>query len=71
MKLGIIWWHNGLHKCRQKSMELIAVAALLRKKELVSVGDVLRRKSILRTIDSSGGGGLKNNRIMLYKDILG
>ena len=37
-------------------MELVAVAALLKMKELVSVGDVLGRKSILRTIDSSGGG---------------
>ena len=33
-------------------MELVAVTALLRTGELVSVDDVLRRKSILGTIDS-------------------
>jgi len=37
-------------------MELTVVAALLRTEELVSVDDVLGRKSILGTIDSSGGG---------------
>ena len=37
-------------------MELIAVAALLRMEELISVDDVFERKTILRTIDSSGGG---------------
>ena len=37
-------------------MELVAVATLLRAEELVSVDDVLGRKSILRIIDSSGGG---------------
>jgi len=37
-------------------MELAVVAALLRTEELVSVDDVLGRKSILGTIDSSGGG---------------
>jgi len=37
-------------------MELVAVAALLRTEELVSVDDVLERKSILGTINSSRGG---------------
>ena len=37
-------------------MELVAVVVLLRTKGLVSVDDVLERKSILGTIDSSGGG---------------
>jgi len=37
-------------------MELVAVTALLRTEELISVDDVLRRKSIFRTIVSSGGG---------------
>jgi len=35
---------------------LIAVVALLKTEELVSVNDVLGSKNILRTIDSSGGG---------------
>ena len=35
-------------------MELVAVAALLIMKELVSVSDVLERKSILEIINSSG-----------------
>jgi len=33
-------------------MELVAVAALLRMEELVSVGDYLGRNSILEIIDS-------------------
>jgi len=37
-------------------MELVAVAALLRTEELVSVDDVLKRKSILQTMDSSVSG---------------
>ena len=36
-------------------MEFVAVIALLRTKELVSIDDVLRRNSILRTIDSLRG----------------
>jgi len=38
-------------------MELVAmVATLFRTEELVSVDDVLGWNSILKTIDSSGGG---------------
>ena len=40
----------------RKSMESVAITALLRIEELVSVDDVLGRKSILGTTDSSGGG---------------
>ena len=39
-------------------MKLVAMAALLRTEELVSVDDVLGRKSILGIIDFSGGGTL-------------
>ena len=52
----MIWQLKRLHKYRQKSMELVAVTALLRTEELVLVDDFLRRKSMLGTIDSSGGG---------------
>ena len=37
-------------------MELIAVAALLRKENLISVSDVIGGKSILGTINSLRGG---------------
>jgi len=36
-------------------MELVAAAVLLMTEELVSVNDVIGRKSILGTINSSGG----------------
>ena len=39
-------------------MELVAVIALLKMEELVSIDDVLGRKSILGIIDFSGGGTL-------------
>jgi len=53
-------------------MKLVAVIALLRTEELVSGGNILGRKSILRTIDSSGGGNsLRSNLMMLCGELLG
>ena len=53
-------------------MELVAVAALLRTVELVSVDDVLGRKNILETIDSfERRNSLGNNRIMPCEEMLG
>jgi len=68
----MIWRRKRLHRFRQKSIELVAVAALFRMEELVLVGDVLRRKSILGTIDYlRGGNGLGNNWMMLCRELLG